>query len=136
MKLLWNKQPKAKPSTTSSATTREIGQSTEAIAADYLRENGLIFKTQNFHSRQGEIDLIMQEDETWVFVEVKYRKNAAYGGAIAAISNKKIQKIRQCTAFFLQKHGLNEYNTQCRFDVIAIQGDINNPQITWLKNAF
>ncbi len=117
-------------------TTREKGQSTEAIAADYLRSKGLKFKTQNFHSRQGEIDLIMLENDTWVFIEVKYRKNSNYGGALAAISYTKIQKIRRCTAFFLQKHGLNEYNTQCRFDVITLEGDITHPKITWLKNAF
>jgi len=125
--LLWNKKAK---------TTTEIGQTTEKIAANFLIEQGLVFKDQNFHSRQGEIDLIMLDQETLVFVEVKYRKNSNFGGAISAISNKKIQKIRQCTAFFLQKHRLNEYNTQCRFDVITIQGDIESPQITWLKNAF
>ncbi|NQY62155.1 MAG: YraN family protein [Alteromonadaceae bacterium] len=129
--MLWNKDP-----STQAPTTREIGQSTEAIAADYLRTNGLKFKAKNFQSRQGEIDLIMLDGNTWVFIEVKYRKNTTYGGAIAAISNTKIQKIRRCTEFFLQKHGLNEYNTQCRFDVITLEGNINHPQITWLKNAF
>ena len=130
MKLLWNKQQ------TTTATTTAVGLSSEKIAAEYLSQHGLLLKTQNFHSRYGEIDLVMLEKDTLIFVEVKYRKSSHFGGAISAISYKKIQKIKLCVKFFLQKHGLNEYNTPCRFDVIALQGDLTNPQITWLKNAF
>jgi putative endonuclease len=78
----------------------------------------------------------MTEADTWVFFEVKYRRSNSFGGAISAISGQKQQKIRQCAAYYLQQAGLNEYNTSCRFDVIALQGDITNPEITWLKNAF
>jgi len=124
-----------------SPTTTAIGKQTECLAEQYLTQQGLVSITKNFHCRQGEIDLIMQEknskeQNTWVFIEVKYRKNNHFGGAIHAISASKQRKIKHCVAFFLQKSGLNEYNTPCRFDVIAIDGDINRPEITWLKNAF
>lgn len=112
------------------------GKNSEQLAASYLSEHGLVLQSANFQNRRGEIDLIMTEHDTWVFVEVKYRKNDGFGGAVAAVSAKKQQKIKQCAAFYLQQAGLNEYNTPCRFDVIAMQGDINNPDITWLKNAF
>jgi len=76
-----------------------------------------------------------------VFVEVKYRKNNAYGGAINAISALKQKKIISAAQFFLQKNNLNPENQACRFDVIAIEGsdESNNgksQQIHWLKNAF
>lgn len=109
---------------------------TEQLAAAYLTEKGLIVKGCNFHNRRGELDLIMTEADTWVFVEVKYRKNANFGGAIASISAAKQQKIKQCAAYYLQNAGLNEYNTPCRFDVVTLEGNIANPEITWLKNAF
>ena len=78
----------------------------------------------------------MLEDDTYVFIEVKYRKNRLFGGAIAAIPASKQQKIKHCVTFYLHQAGLNEYNTSCRIDVIALQGDITQPQVTWLKNAF
>lgn len=117
-------------------TTTEIGAITEQVAREYLNDHGLRFITQNFHSYQGEIDLIMQDQDTLVFIEVKYRKAANFGGAISAVSYQKQHKLRRCAAFYLQKSGLNEYNTPCRFDVIALQGKINQLHITWLKNAF
>lgn len=117
-------------------TSYKKGQATEAFALQYLTQHGLVFIDKNVHCRQGEIDLIMKDQETFVFIEVKFRKNNHFGGAIAAISKAKQQKIKHCVAFFLHKMKLNEYNTPCRFDVIALEGDINQPQITWLKNAF
>lgn len=119
-------------------TTCQIGQVNEDIATQYLIQQGLRFLTKNFHSRQGEVDLIMQDQQTLVFIEVKFRKNNNFGGAISAIPYKKQQKIRQTATFYLQRHGLNAYNTPCRFDVVAMQGQGNTqaPHITWLKNAF
>jgi putative endonuclease len=117
-------------------TTREQGNQTEAFAAQYLVSQGLHIVDKNIHCRQGEIDLVMKDGNTYVFVEVKYRKNNDFGGAIAAVSYQKQQKIRHCVTFYLHKLGLNEYNTPCRCDVIALTGNIQQPEITWLKNAF
>jgi len=128
--LLWNKSDKAVVS------TKQSGDIAEQLAANFLAEQGLIFVESNVHSRQGEIDLVMKEKDTFVFIEVKYRKNKHFGGAIAAIPYKKQQKIIKTAAFYLQQHSLKEYNTSCRFDVVAIDGELNHPEITWLKNAF
>ena len=119
-----------------SLTTRDIGQFTEGLAIEYLQSQGLTLVEKNFHSRVGEIDIIMKHQSTWVFVEVKYRKNSTFGGAISAVSISKQKKIKLCAAFFLQQKALNEYNTPCRFDVIALDGNIDNLQINWLENAF
>ena len=129
--MLWNKPPAP-----NKVTTTDIGQITEQYAQDFLAKEGLTFVEKNYHCRQGEVDLIMLEGDTYIFVEVKYRKSKAFGGAIAAISASKQKKIKHCVTFYLHHAGLNEYNTPCRVDVIALEGDINQPDINWLKNAF
>jgi putative endonuclease len=117
-------------------TSHARGKVTEAFAEKYLTQHGLIPVDRNIHCRQGEIDLVMRDGDTFVFVEVKYRKNNHFGAALEAVSLAKQNKIRHCVAFFFHKANLNEYNTPCRFDVIALEGNINQPQVTWLKNAF
>ena len=112
------------------------GQLTESYAQQYLSKQGLTLIERNFHSRQGEIDLIMLDGDTYVFIEVKYRKSKEFGGAIAAVSASKQKKIKQCVTFYLHQNSLNEYNTPCRVDVVALEGDITQPDVTWLKNAF
>ena len=129
--MLWNNDASAKKT-----ASTDKGQITERYAEQYLTELGLTLIDRNFHSRQGEIDLIMLEGDTYVFIEVKYRKNSLFGGAIAAIPVSKQKKIKHSVTFYLHQAGLNEYNTACRIDVIALEGDITQPQVTWLKNAF
>lgn len=120
----------------SAIPNRAIGESWELYAQQYLIAQGLIFVDKNYHCRQGEIDLIMKDDNSLIFIEVKFRKNNHFGGAISAVTHNKQQKIIKTATFYLQQHQLNEYNTACRFDVIAIEGDIKHPKINWLKNAF
>jgi len=128
--LQWNN------SNNSQKNTRQTGQFSESIAATYLLKNGLKEVTRNFNCKMGEIDLIMLDQQTLVFVEVKYRKNATFGGAMAAISPSKQIKLQKSANFYLQKQQLNAYNTPCRFDVVALEGNLTQPEITWLKNAF
>ena len=112
------------------------GSSAELFAQQYLESQGLVAYANNFFNRAGEIDLIMKDGQTLVFIEVKYRKTASFGGPLAAVSASKQQKIKQCAAFFLLQEKLNAYNTDCRFDVVGLLGDIHAPEVTWLKNAF
>ncbi len=116
--------------------TRDIGKLAENLAANYLIKQGLVELTRNFTCRVGEIDLIMQEQQTLVFVEVKYRKSTNFGGAISAISVSKQTKLQKTATLYLQKHQLNAYNTPCRFDVIALEGNLSQPSIRWIQNAF
>ena len=117
-------------------TSTDKGKLTEQLAADYLISQGLTFVERNFHCRNGEIDLIMLDGDTYVFVEVKYRKSNSFGGAVAAISASKQQKIKHCVTYYLQHVGLNEYSTCCRVDVVTLDGQIAQPKLAWLKNAF
>ena len=117
-------------------TSHDIGKESEEYAVKYLCQQGLVLLDTNVHCRQGEIDIIMLDGDVYVFIEVKYRKNTAYGGAINAISVAKQKKIKHSIAFYLHNLGLNEYNTPCRIDVIALEGKLDKPIISWLKNAF
>lgn len=131
--MLWNKPT---PALNDTGTGTDKGKVTEQFAERFLIKQGLSLIEKNYHCRQGEIDLIMLDGDTYVFIEVKYRKNKAFGGAIAAIPASKQKKIKHCVTFYLHQVGLNEYNTPCRVDVVALEGDISHPQVTWLKNAF
>jgi putative endonuclease len=117
-------------------TSHARGKVTEDFAEQYLIHQGLTPVAKNIHCRQGEIDIVMRDGDTYVFVEVKYRKNNTFGSAVEMVSVAKQNKIKHCVAFFFQQANLNEYNTPCRFDVIALDGNITHPQVTWLKNAF
>ncbi|WP_057832637.1 YraN family protein [Colwellia sp. TT2012] len=129
--MLWNKR-----ATRQNDTGTDKGKVSEQFAEQFLVKQGLSLIDKNYHCRQGEVDLIMLDGDTYVFIEVKYRKSKAFGGALAAIPLSKQQKVKHCVTFYLHQAGLNEYNTPCRIDVVALEGDISHPQVTWIKNAF
>ncbi len=109
------------------------GKTCENFACNYLKKNGLKLIDKNFHSRYGEIDLIMQHHNMVVFIEVRYRKNQNYGGAKASITPAKQQKIQKTALYYMQKKG---HELNARFDVIAMTGESDNLAIEWIKNAF
>lgn len=109
-----------------------LGQQYEQLALCYLQQQGLSLVQQNFQCKAGEIDLVMREGATLVFVEVKYRANNAFGGALAAVSYSKQQKLLRSCRWYLQQHRLS--NAPCRLDVLAIEGEAPY-HYQWLKNA-
>ena len=116
-------------------TSRKSGKKAENIAADYLKKQNVKVISRNFHSRFGEIDLIGLDKETLSFIEVRYRKNEDYLSAIETIDRHKCKKIIITSEVYLNKR--KKYQSyQCRFDVITITGDINEPVIEWIKSAF
>lgn len=111
----------------------EQGKDYEQLALTYLQQQGLQLVTQNFSCKVGEIDLIMRQQHSWVFVEVKYRASNAYGGALAAVSRSKQQKVLRAVRYYMQLHHLTQQ--PCRIDVLAIEGQYPY-QYNWLQNAF
>jgi putative endonuclease len=112
-----------------------IGDIAEQIACDYLLEKKLTLVTKNYHSRRGEIDLIMLDQHTLVFVEVRYRKSSKFGSALESVTLQKQQKIIFTAEHFIANQN-NSYK-QFRFDVIAISPDKNaKPEVNWIQNAF
>jgi putative endonuclease len=108
------------------------GLSAEKLAATFLANHGLKLITQNYHCRFGEIDLIMRDAGSLVFIEVRLRSNKSFGSAAASITPQKQQKLILTAQHYLQQHP--EKNA-CRFDVLLMD-KLDLSAINWLKNAF
>jgi len=119
--------------------TRAIGSVTENIALQHLKENGLSLVTKNFNHKIGEIDLIMVDKDSLVFIEVRYRKNTNYGLPEETVNYKKQTKIKKTAMIFMSQNGQYK-NVQPRFDVVAMtpnkSGSGDNMLINWIQNAF
>ncbi len=107
------------------------GEKAEHMALQYLQGQGLTIVSQNYRCKQGEIDLIMHDEDFLVFVEVRYRKNGQYGSALETITPVKQSRIIAATHHYLVSHRLS--NQPVRFDVVAMTGE---KQLNWVKNAF
>jgi len=110
---------------------KKQGNEAEQQACKHLQSHGLTLLEKNFSTKAGEVDLIMRDGETLVFVEVRYRKNADFGGAAASVTTKKQQRIIKAALAYQQKH---MPQSSMRFDVVAIEGD--NGEIDWITSAF
>jgi putative endonuclease len=111
--------------------TSEKGAHYERVAELYLRDAGLTCVERNYRCKYGEIDLIMQEQETFVFVEVKYRGSEQFGGAVNSLSAQKMQKLRRAIAYYCQVHRISD--SPLRIDFVAIDSD---KQCHWIKNLY
>jgi putative endonuclease len=108
------------------------GSDAEQIAVSYLQRQHLILVTQNYRCRFGEIDLIMRDENTLVFIEVRQRANDQFGGAAASITPAKQAKLLRTA-----RHYLSELNSEppCRFDALLLSGS-DGQKIEWIQNAF
>ncbi len=113
---------------------QQRGKLAEKTALVYLKKHGLKELECNFNSRFGEIDLIMLDKTTIVFIEVRSRANSRFMTAIETIDNRKIQKILRTSQHYLQQQS-GSFES-CRFDIVTLTGKISSPQIDWIKNAF
>ena len=112
---------------------QQIGKDAEALAEQYLKRQGLKPLCRNYRSRWGEIDLIMSDGPELVFIEVRKRRHQQYGGATESVDHRKQQKLIRTAELYLQT--LRHY-PQCRFDVIAFEGNAAAMQPLWYKDAF
>jgi len=109
-------------------TTVARGREAETQAVAYLEARGLRLLARNFRVRGGEIDLIMRDGKTLVFVEVRSRSRADFGGAGASITATKQRRIVLAARHWLARHG----DCACRFDCLLF--DAGQP--AWLRDAF
>ena len=110
-------------------TAKQVeGQAGEDAALDHLRKSGLKLVERNFRCKAGEIDLIMQEGSTLVFVEVRKRSNPRFGGAAASVTWQKQRRLIRAAQFYLLRF---RDPPPCRFDVVALEAG----QTNWLRNA-
>ena len=110
-------------------TARQLaGDAGEDVALAHLQQHGLTLVERNFSCRGGELDLVMRDGATVVFVEVRRRASGAYGGAAATIGRAKQARLLVAANTWLRRYRMPP---PCRFDVVAIDGGA----LTWLKNA-
>jgi putative endonuclease len=115
---------------------KALGEAAEQRALDHLLAHGLKLVQRNYrlafgpHARAGEVDLILRErDGTLVFVEVRARRSAAFGGAAASVgAAKQARLVRAAQHYLLRLPTL----PPCRFDVVAIDGE----RVHWHRAAF
>ena len=115
--------------------SQSSGRSAEALALQHLSDSGLRLLERNWSCRSGELDLVMLDGDTVVFVEVRYRRHAAWGGAVESVDARKEQKLVRAAEHFLQKES-RWARHPCRFDVIAIGSTAQRAPLTWIRNAF
>ena len=120
--MVWNRQ--------------RIGGHAERRARDWLRERGLTTVAVNYRCRLGELDLVMLDGPTLVFVEVRWRRHGDYGGPLASVDARKQRRLTQAARHYLGHHP-DQAQRPCRFDVLGLEpGDDGKIQYQWIQNAF
>ncbi len=115
--------------------SRAAGSRGEDLALAYLEARGLELMARNVTLRVGEIDLVMRDRGTLVFVEVRVRRGCGVVSPEESVSAAKRRRLARAAGAFLARHeGLAD--TPARFDVLAIQSRGNNNEITWVRDAF
>jgi putative endonuclease len=131
-----NSSTKPYRSATAPKQRRATGVAYEQLAASYLQQFGLQLISSNYNCRLGEIDLIMREGSTLVFVEVRYRLRSDFVSPVISINTKKQQKLIRTAQVYLKHHNLTDA-VPCRIDLIGITRCklTGTLQYEWIKNA-
>ena len=107
------------------------GAAAEALAEQFLSRQGLRVVARNYRCRGGEIDLVCEDGRTVVFVEVRLRSRADFGGAAASITGHKQRRIVLAARHYLAA----QPERPCRFDAVLLDS-LDAGRIQWLRNAF
>ena len=110
------------------------GITAEDLAATHLTRAGLRILMRNYRVRGGEIDCIALDGDTLVFVEVRLRRNARFGGAAASIDRRKQQRIIHAAHCYLL-HFPRQTERPCRFDCVLLNS-LDDADVEWIKDAF
>ncbi|TMJ29762.1 MAG: YraN family protein [Alphaproteobacteria bacterium] len=115
-------------------TKARFGALGEEAAADLLRKGGYRIVARNHRCRSGEIDVIAEKGEVLVFVEVRTRATAAFGGPEETVGGRKQRRVIAAARDFLARR--RGPPRAARFDVIAVVDGPAGPSLTHFENAF
>lgn len=115
-------------------TRQTLGKLGEDLACAELSRLGYAVLDRRYRTRFGEIDIVCRHGDTIVFVEVKARRDARFGGAAEAVTANKQRRIAQMAVDFLSRRRLA--GCPCRFDVVAVSFDRGQPRVEVYDNAF
>lgn len=108
----------------------ELGIVGEDLAVDVLAGRGYAILERRYRTGHGEIDIIALDGETLVFVEVRLRRDASFGGAAASITGGKRQRLAIAARHYLGRLGREPF---CRFDAVLFES-LDHREPTWLRN--
>lgn len=111
-------------------TSRRIGDRAESAALEQLRAAGLTLIARNYHARGGELDLVMRDGNTLVFVEVRFRADGGHGDGLDSVSPGKQRRLIAAARQYLADHPKYARWTT-RFDAIALGAGGTR----WVKNV-
>lgn len=114
---------------------RATGSAWEARALAYLKRAGLVLLARNYTTRYGEIDLVMRDGDTVVFVEVRYREKHDFADAAMSVTRHKQGRLVRAASLFLQARP-EWAQHPCRFDVLAFDHAADGTGCRWLRAAF
>jgi putative endonuclease len=114
---------------------RAAGVAFEQRACRELERAGLKLLVRNYTTRYGELDLVMRDGETVVFIEVRHRIRADHGDAAASITAAKQTRLIHTAQLWLAAHPQHAQRT-CRFDVVSYDGPADSAKMHWLRSAF
>ncbi len=117
-----------------SLTNRSLGAWGEELALRFLSRRGYTLVERNYRTRYGELDLIVRQGSTLVFVEVKLRRGTGFGDPVEAVTPHKQAKIRSLAQRYLLDRE-PAFDT-LRFDVVGILMDKDTPRVRHIKGAF
>ncbi len=113
----------------------QLGRRGEKLARKFLQKQGYRLLQSNYNTSGGEIDLVMRDDNTIVFVEVKTRRSEKFATAESAVNYRKQKHLISAARKFIRVYRFNDH--PCRFDVVAIIAPENGkPIISHYQNAF
>lgn len=114
---------------------RRIGDAYEIRARRQLERAGLTLLAHNFSTRFGELDLVMLDQSTLVFIEVRYRRRPQFGTALDSVTPRKRERLIRAANGFLAAHA-RYANHPCRFDVVSFDGTHDEASGEWQQAAF
>lgn len=123
------------PSRCGSGSAGAIGRDAESLAERFLARHGLVPVSRNYRCRRGEIDLVMRDADTLVFVEVRRRTSQAFGGGADSVDARKQARLVAAAEHYLAANRIGD-DHPCRFDVVAIDGPARRAAIHWISDAF
>lgn len=110
-----------------------IGRGAEERALRFLEQAGLELIARNFRCRLGEVDLIMGEGSSIVFVEVRKRRSGRFGTAAESIDTSKLRRVRAAAALWLR---VSRSDSPTRLDVVTLDGnDVDTARICWIRGV-
>lgn len=115
-------------------STKRSGDRGEAAALSYLAGKGYELLEKNYRTRYGEIDLVLRDGASLVFVEVKLRRGTGFGDPLEAVTPRKQAGVRSLAEQYLAERGV-EFE-ELRFDVVGILESGGRREITHVRDAF